>query len=103
MMRLNFLLLFALVGCALAVVTSNHQWRKAFIALQSEKEREAKLDYEWRELQLESQTLGTHKRIEQKATRELGMVNPDAKKTVIVVLDNGSSANTNANSTAVNK
>lgn len=51
MMRLNLLLLIALICCALAVVTSNHQWRKAFIALQSEKEREAALDHEWRELQ----------------------------------------------------
>lgn len=85
--RLNFILLAALVFCAMSVVTSNHQWRKAFIEIQTEKEREAKLDQEWRELQIESQTLGTHKRIEQKATRELGMVIPDAKKAVIVVLD----------------
>jgi cell division protein FtsL len=87
MTRLNFILLAALVFCAMSVVTSNHQWRKAFIELQTEKEREAKLDQEWRELQIESQTLGTHKRIEQKATRELGMVIPEAKKAVIVVLD----------------
>jgi len=86
MMRLNFLLLAVLVFCAMSVVTSNHQWRQAFIAMQAEKEREAKLDQEWRELQIESQTLGTHKRIEQKATRDLGMVIPDAKKAVIVVL-----------------
>ena len=85
-MRLHFLLLAVLIFCAMSVVTSNHQWRKAFIALQAEMEREAKLDQEWRELQIESQTLGTHKRIEQKATRDLGMVIPDAKKAVIVVL-----------------
>jgi cell division protein FtsL len=87
MMRLHFLLLAVLIFCAMSVVTSNHQWRKAFIALQVEKEREAKLDQEWRELQIESQTLGTHKRIEAKATRDLGMVIPDAKKAVIVVLN----------------
>jgi cell division protein FtsL len=87
MLRLNLLLLAVLIFCALSVVTSNHQWRRAFISLQSEKERETKLDQEWRELQIESQTLGTHKRIEQKATRELSMVNPEAKKTTIVVID----------------
>jgi cell division protein FtsL len=85
MTRVNFLLLGVLVACALAVVTSQHQARKAFIQLQAEKERETRLDQEWRELQIESQTLGTHKRIEQKAARELGMVVPDPKKTVIVV------------------
>lgn len=87
MTRLNFLLLAMLVGCALSVVTSQHQARKAFIELQAEKERETRLDQEWRELQIESQTLGTHKRIEQKASTQLGMLIPDPKKTVIVVLD----------------
>ncbi len=96
MMRLNFLLLALLVFCAMSVVTSNHQWRKAFIAMQAEKERETKLDQEWRELQIESQTLGTHKRIEQKATRDLGMVIPDAKKAVIVVLTTPTQANEKA-------
>lgn len=93
MTRLNLILLIALVGCALSVVTSQHKARKLFMELQGEQDRERKTDQEWRELQIESQTLGTGKRIEQKAQRDLGMVVPDAKKTVIVVLD----ANTNAN------
>ena len=92
MTRLNMLLLAILIFCALSVVTSQHQARKAFIELQSEKERESKLDQEWRELQIESQTLGTHKRIEQKASRELGMTLPDPKKTVMVNLDRPTSA-----------
>jgi cell division protein FtsL len=87
MTRLNFILLAVLISCAMAVVTSQHQARKAFIDLQTEKDREAKLDQEWRELQIESQTLGQHRRIEQKASRELGMTLPDPKKTVMVVLD----------------
>lgn len=90
--RLNVLLLAVLVAAALSVVTSQHQARKAFIELQAEKERESKLDQEWRELQIESQTLGQHKRIEQKASRELGMLVPDPKKTVTVVLDSKSAA-----------
>ena len=88
MTRLNLILLMVLIGCALSVVTSQHKARKFFMELQSEQDRERKTDQEWRELQLESQTLGTGKRIEQKAQRDLGMVVPDAKKTVIVVLDN---------------
>ncbi len=87
MTRMTLLILAVLVACALAVVTSQHQARKAFIELQSEKDREARLDQEWRELQIESQTLGTHKRIEQKAARELQMIIPDPKKTIILVLD----------------
>jgi len=88
MTRVNFILLLVLICCALSVVTSQHQARKSFIELQTEKDREAKLDQEWRELQIESQTLGTHKRIEQKASRELGMILPDPKKTITVNLGN---------------
>ena len=93
MTRLNILLLLVLIGCALSVVTSQHKARQFFIELQVEQESERKLDSEWRELQIESQTQGAGRRIEQKAARELGMGQPDAKKTVIVVLD-GSAATT---------
>ena len=92
MTRLNMILLIVLIGCALSVVTSQHKARKFFMELQNEQDRERKTDQEWRELQIESQTLGTGKRIEQKARRDLGMVVPDAKKTIIVVLDNKASS-----------
>ncbi len=87
MTRINILLLLILIGCALSVVTSQHRARTLFVALQAEQEQERKLDNEWRELQIEAQTLGNGKRIEQKASQELGMRVPDAKKTVMVVLD----------------
>jgi cell division protein FtsL len=87
MTRLNLILLIALVGCALSVVTSQHRARKFFMELQTAQDAERKLDQEWRELQIESQTVGTGKRIEQKAQRELGMTQPDPKKTVILVVD----------------
>lgn len=87
MTRLNTLLLLVLIGCALSVVTSQHQARKFFIELQTQQDTERKLDNEWRELQIESQTHGNGKRIEQKASHDLGMRQPDPKKTVIVVLD----------------
>ena len=86
MTRLNILLLLVLIGCALSVVTSQHKARQFFIELQVEQESERKLDSEWRELQIEAQTQGAGRRIEQKAARELAMGQPDAKKTVIVVL-----------------
>ena len=87
MTRLNLILLIALVGCALSVVTSQHRARKFFMELQTARDSERKLDQEWRELQIESQTVGTGKRIEQKAQRDLGMTQPDPKKTVILVVD----------------
>lgn len=92
MTRLNTILLLALIGCALSVVTSQHKARKLFIELQTEQDAERRLDNEWRELQIEAQTQGNGKRIEQKAARDLGMSLPDPKKTVIVVLDGASVA-----------
>lgn len=92
MTRINTLLLLVLIGCALSVVTSQHKARKFFIELQTEQETERKLDSEWRELQIEAQTQGAGRRIEQKAARELGMSVPDPKKTVILVLDGDASA-----------
>ena len=89
MTRINTLLLLVLIGCALAVVTSQHRARKFFIELQAEQETERKLDSEWRELQIEAQTQGAGRRIEQKAARELGMRVPDPKQTLIVVLGTG--------------
>jgi cell division protein FtsL len=85
--RLNSLLLGTLVVCALSVVTSQHQSRKLFIELEKEQDTARKLDQEWRELQIESQTLATSKRIEQKAVRDLGMRVPEAGKSIVVVLD----------------
>ena len=87
MTRLNTILLLALIGCALSVVTSQHKARKLFIELQTEQDAERRLDNEWRELQIEAQTQGNGKRIEQKAAHDLGMGVPDPRKTVIVVLD----------------
>ena len=90
---MSILLLLVLIAACLSLVTAQHQARKQFIALESEQETTRKLDNEWRELQLEAQTLTAAKRIEQKATRERGMVLPDAKRSVILVME-GNSAST---------
>jgi cell division protein FtsL len=85
--RLNSLLLAALIVCALSVVTSQHQSRKLFIDLEKEQDTARKLDQEWRELQIENQTLATSKRIEQKAVRDLGMRVPEAGKSIVISMD----------------
>jgi cell division protein FtsL len=92
MSRVNILLLLVLIACAASVVTSQHRARKLFTELESQQEAARKLDQEWRELQIESQTLATNKRIEQKATQALGMRLPDPGKTVIVILDDAAPA-----------
>ena len=84
MTRTNLLLLVAVVGCALGVITSQHQSRKLFIELEGEQTQAKKLDEEWTQLQLELGTWATHKRVEAVASRSLEMRLPDAASTVIV-------------------
>lgn len=73
MARLNLLLLAILVGCALALVTSQHQARRLFVELQREQERARQMDVEWGQLQLEQRTWAMHGRIEKIATEQLHM------------------------------
>ena len=84
MTRVNLLLLVLVVLCALGVITSQHEARKLFIALESEQAVSKKLAEEWTQLQLEQSTWGTNKRVEAVASRTLGMRLPDAATTVIV-------------------
>ena len=94
--KINLLLLMALILSSMSVVTSQHRARKSFIELQNQHDIEKRLDQEWRELQLEAQTQGMGKRIEKKAVSDLGMVQPDSKKTVMVVLATDGTAAVNS-------
>ncbi len=87
--RLNLILLFLLIGCALAVITTQHQARKLFIELEGEQVGAKKLEEERSQLQLEQSTWATHKRIEAVASKSLGMRLPEPGATVIVQLPEG--------------
>ena len=87
MTKVNVLLLLLVVACALGVITSQHQARKRFIALEAEQESARKLEEEWTQLQLEQSTWGTHKRVEALASRNLGMRQPDAASTIVLRLE----------------
>ncbi len=84
MVRLNLLLLAALIGCALALVTSQHQTRKLYFELQQEQELAKQLDVEWGQLQLEQSTWAMHGRIEKIATEKLQMRIPPASRIQVV-------------------
>ncbi|MDD5057995.1 MAG: cell division protein FtsL [Sideroxydans sp.] len=78
MARLNALLLFLTIACALGVVTSQHKARKLFVELQNEKERAQQMDVEWGRLQLEQSTLVTPGRVESLARQQLQMHMPQS-------------------------
>ena len=84
MVRLNLALLAILVGCALALVTSQHQARKLYVELQKEQELAKQLDIEWGQLQLEQGTWAMHGRVEKIAVEKLNMRVPPSSRIQVV-------------------
>lgn len=78
--KLNLILLFLAIACALGVVTSQHKARKLFIGLQKEQEQARKMEVEWGQLQLEQSTWATPSRVEKIAGRQLQMQTPNSEK-----------------------
>jgi len=82
--RFNFLLLAALIACALGLVTSQHQSRKLYVELQKEQDLAKQMEVEWGQLQLEASTWATHARVEKFAIQSLGMRVPPASRIQVV-------------------
>ena len=87
MTRLNFILFFVLILCALSLVTSQHKARKLYVELQQQQEASKSLDTEWSQLQLEQSTWAMHSRLEQVAGDLLHMHVPDNRHIQIVFPD----------------
>ncbi len=84
MVRLNILLLLAILVCSLSVVTSQHKARRLFQAMEVEQERARQLEIEFGQLQLELSTWATSPRIEKIARDKLKMRTPETAKIVTV-------------------
>ena len=82
MVRFNILLLLAAVLCALSVVTSQHQARKLFQAMETEQDRARQLDVEYDQLQIELSTWAASPRIDKIAREKLKMRAPESAKIV---------------------
>ncbi|HEX9275211.1 MAG TPA: cell division protein FtsL [Casimicrobiaceae bacterium] len=76
MVKLNLLLLAALVFCALSLVTSRHQARKLFVELEREQKLARTYEVEFGQLQLEQSTWAMPARIENIAREQLKMQLP---------------------------
>jgi cell division protein FtsL len=70
------------LASALGVVYAKHQSRIDFIRLQSLHAERDQMAIEWGRLQLEQSTLAQHARIEEIASRKLGMTLPDRPQLV---------------------
>jgi cell division protein FtsL len=84
MIRVSLVLLAILIGCALALVTSQHRARKLYVELQKEQELARQLDVEWGQLQLEQSTWAMHARVEKIAANALGMRVPPPGRIQVV-------------------
>jgi cell division protein FtsL len=74
--RINLLLLFVLVGCALSLVTSRHDARRTFNELERERERARQYEVEYGQLSLEQSTWAMPARVEKIARESLHMQMP---------------------------
>lgn len=84
MTRLNLILVFVLIVCALGMVTSQHKARKLFVELQKEQEAAKQMDVEWGQLQLEQSTWAMHSRIEKIASKFMQMQVPEVNRVQVV-------------------
>jgi cell division protein FtsL len=84
MARLTLALLAVVIGCALALVTSQHRARKLYVELQKEQDLARQLDVEWGQLQLEQSTWAMHARIEKVSIQALGMRVPPSGRVQMV-------------------
>ena len=78
--RLNVLLLFLAIACALGVVTSQHKARKLFLELQKQQDLSRQMEVEWGQLQLEQSTWALPSRVEKIASKQLQMQLPKSDK-----------------------
>ena len=84
MLRLNLLLLAALVACGLSLVTSRHQARKLFVELERTQAEARAFETEYGQLQLEQSTWAMPSRVEKIARTSLGLELPSPGRVEIV-------------------
>ncbi len=72
-MKLNLLLIAALLGSSLLLVRTAYESRQLFAALDAARVEQKQLDAEYKRLDAEAQAQGTHLRVERTARERLQM------------------------------
>ena len=78
------LLTIAVLLSSFFVINAKHQNRKAFVELQALKSEQYQMETKWGQLQLEQATWAAHGRVEQVASKDLGMITPSMNSVSIV-------------------
>jgi cell division protein FtsL len=84
MVKVNLLLLVALVVCALSLVTSRDQARKLFVELEREQAQARAYGVEYGQLQLEQGTWAMPARVEKIAREQLKMQLPGPGRVQVI-------------------
>lgn len=80
MSRLNVVLAFVLVVCALAVIQAQHRSRTYFVELERLKKEARGYEEQWGQLQLEQGTWANPARVDTLARTQLGLVPPTPER-----------------------
>ncbi len=86
MARANFVLLLALIVCALLLVSSQQRARKLFVDLERAQQQQRQLEVQWNQLQLEQGLLTQHDLVDRTARKTLGMQNVTPAQTHYLTL-----------------
>ncbi len=84
MLRLNLLLIAALMVSAVSMVSSQHRSRALHTELERELTRMRVLETEWGQLQIEQGALAAHARISDLAETKLRMRAPDPNRIIVI-------------------
>jgi cell division protein FtsL len=82
--RVNVLLLCVLVACALSLVTSRNQWRRAVGDLERAREQARQYEVEYGQLSLEQSTWAMPARVEKIARESLHMQMPPPSRVQVI-------------------
>ena len=82
--KLNAILLLAVLGSAMSVVTSQHVSRRLYGELERQQKWHKQLQVEYGQLLLEQSTWGAHALIERSAVARLSMLTPSQRQVVVI-------------------
>lgn len=87
MTRLNILLLAVLSGCALSLITAQHDARRTHVALERAQGEARRLDADWNHLRMQQTSLSAAALIDARARGQLGMDSPTPQRTLHALRD----------------
>lgn len=87
MTRLNIVLLAVLSGCALSLVSAQHEARRTHIALEHAQAESRRLDADWNHLRIQQTSLSAAALVDARARGQLGMDGPLPHRTLHALRD----------------